>query len=415
MSKDLPELKNQSRPKQSNAYTLLAIFSVAMVIAGIVARIYKLGFPYKPVFDEVYFPVFANNFIHGIQSFDVHPPLGKFMMAAGIAIFGNVSLGWRAVPVFFGVALLGLVAFLARDSFKDRVAFLIAPVLFSLDGMLVVYSRIGLMDGVLLFFVLLVFFLAIRAKGTVALIAIAVLLGMAVGIKWIGIGILVPVAFVLWRKKQLAEFAWYVPISVVVYGLSVAAGDWVSHDPHPWLAMLEWHKQAFHYHLSLTATHPWSSQWWSWPLMLRPVLFFYEVDALGKVQIITSLGNPIIWWASTAAVILSIAHMIQVGFRNRHALLDHPLTPLLLGYFTFFIPWVFIHRVVFLYHYMISYGFALLMLSYWLVQLWKKQKPVVFAFLCIASLIGFYYLPLAMALPLTQEVLQKHFWFASWL
>ena len=415
MSTDTGKSKEVGTNKEKYAIRGLAFFATLVVCVGVLARVCNLGFPAKAVFDEVYFPVFAANFLHGIQSFDVHPPLGKFMIAVGIALFGNTAIGWRVVPAAFGVGLIMVSALLGRELAKDKVAFLFAPILFSLDGLLVVYSRVGLMDGVLLCVVLLTFYGALRVGGRTLLICIALLLGIAVSIKWIGIGLLLPVLYVLWRKKKLGQFLWYLPLAVIVYGFSVLSGDWIAHDPHPWAALLEWHKQAFHYHLYLTATHPWSSQWWSWPLMLRPVLFFYEQDPLGRIQVITSLGNPIIWWSSTISVVWSTAYVLRLGLQKKKSVLDSPLMPLLIGYYTFFLPWIFIHRVLFIYHYMISYGFALLILTYWLTRLWKSQKTFVTVFLAIIFIVALFYLPLAIGSPLSQYWLQKHFVFTSWL
>jgi dolichyl-phosphate-mannose-protein mannosyltransferase len=259
MSLHIDESKKDMTSKESPSYKVLLFFAAIAVAIGVLARIYNLSFPAKAVFDEVYFPVFAFNFLHGIQSFDVHPPLGKLMIAAGIAVFGNTGIGWRIVPVIFGIGLVILSALLGRELTKNRYAFLLAPILFSLDGLLVVYSRVGLMDGVLLCVVLLAFYGALRTGGKASLVCVALLFGIAVSIKWIGIGLLLPLLYVLWRKKKLTQFLYFLPISVIVYGLSVLSGDWIAHDPHPWAAMLEWHKQAFHYHLYLTATHPWSS------------------------------------------------------------------------------------------------------------------------------------------------------------
>ena len=66
---------------------------VACVIVGVFARTYHLGLPTAQVFDEVYFPVFAEKFLHGELAFDAHPTLGKFIILPGIWLFGNQSYG----------------------------------------------------------------------------------------------------------------------------------------------------------------------------------------------------------------------------------------------------------------------------------------------------------------------------------
>ncbi len=55
--------------------------------------------------------------------------------------------------------------------------------------------------------------------------------------------------------------------------------------------------QMFNYHSKLEATHPFSSPWWQWPLMIRPI-WLYQGKGLppGQISSIVSLGNPAIWW-----------------------------------------------------------------------------------------------------------------------
>ena len=72
------------------------------VVAGLWGRLRDLGFPPKRVFDEIYFPVFASKYLEGERFFDLHPPLGKFIIAASIALFGDDPIGWRLMPAVFG-------------------------------------------------------------------------------------------------------------------------------------------------------------------------------------------------------------------------------------------------------------------------------------------------------------------------
>jgi dolichyl-phosphate-mannose--protein O-mannosyl transferase len=202
---------------------------------------------------------------------------------------------------------------------------------------------------------------------------------------------------------------------LAIYVLVVYVGQVLIGTPDPAQGVLEWHRQAWDYQLGLTATHPWSSKWWSWPLMLRPVLFYYQNDDQGRILMITALGNPILWWASTLAAIVSLGEIIRLWFKDRGAILNHTLTPLLIGYLSFFLPWIPIHRVVFIYHYLPCYAFALLMLTYWLTKVWRCQPWLVTLFVAIVVGISFYYLPLAMGSPITQESLNHRLWFQSWL
>jgi dolichyl-phosphate-mannose--protein O-mannosyl transferase len=398
----------------SRSVLVLAVLAGLVSLLGIVARFYHLGFPAAQVFDEVYFPVFANQYLNGINVFDVHPPLGKFIIAASIYFFGDTSFAWRLMPALFGVGIIGVGFGIGRYFLKSWIAAFILVIFFSLETMLVTYSRTGLMDGIHLFFILATFLGGAMATKRRHMVGVAVLLGFAVSIKWVAAAVIIPMGYVMWRKGMLKVYIPTLWISFAVYLLFVYWGQYLNGVENPWEGVSEWHSQAFGYHRNLTATHPWSSEWWSWPLMLRPVLFFYELQDSVKPMIISAIGNPVAWWASTLAVVVSAAEVLAL-VASKQKIKDHPLVPLLLGYVAFLVPWVAIDRVVFIYHYLPSYAFALLMLAYWLARWWKGYQWAVLAFVVLTVASGIFYLPMAMALPMTQENLQLHLWLKSWL
>ena len=60
---------------RSWAYWSMLLVTVFAVVLGVWARIYHLGFPSRILWDEKYFPVMANKYLHGEYQFDLHPPL----------------------------------------------------------------------------------------------------------------------------------------------------------------------------------------------------------------------------------------------------------------------------------------------------------------------------------------------------
>ncbi len=304
----------------------VAIISLSSIIAGwaIFARTAHLSWPATKVFDEVYFPVFANAFLHNRIIFDVHPPLGKFLIAVGIKFFGFNSFGWRIVPEIFGLLTPLLFIYWWYSWQKDKIGALIIGCYTALDGALIVYSRLGLMDGILLFFIFLTLTIAVKAKRQ---IWVAVALGLAVSIKWIGLGVLVPVVYLAWRRGKIWQLLSWLPLSVIIYLAIIYLGEVTGGAHNPLLATWTWNVQAMHYQLTLKATHPWSSPYWSWPLLIRPVLLYYQSTNNG-VRLISVLGNPILWWSSGLAVVASAIYLIVKKPQN---ILDHPLSLLLIG------------------------------------------------------------------------------------
>ena len=94
--------------------------------------------------------------------------------------------------------------------------------------------------------------------------------------------------------------------------------DWAANNPASgvWALVPDnlrslwyYHGQMLNFHRGLTSPHSYQSNAWSWFLQTRPTSFFYESPARGVngctvdkcSQEVVALGNPIIWWAATAA------------------------------------------------------------------------------------------------------------------
>ncbi len=401
------------------AYRSVLALAAVTVLVGLWARVWKLGFPGERVWDEIYFPVMARKFLDGVYQFDLHPPLGKFIIAVGIALFGDTPIGWRVMPLLFGVAMIPLGAALGFYLFRERVAALLFAAFIAGETFLITYSRTGIMDGILLFLTLATLLAALRVERPSQVIWVAVLLGLAIGVKWAVFMVVVPVGYVLWRKGLMRHFLAGLWVSAVVYIFVVYVGALVAVTTNPWEAWQwtwDWHLQAAE---KITAAIPnaWGSPWWSWPLMLRPIRFSpLFATAEGDLQVIVAIGNPVLWYASTLAV---VAGLVEAARRllARKPIADDPLVPILLGYVFLLLPWIPGTRIPYIYNYLPSYGFALLALVYWLVRFWGR-KPwgpwVVVAFTILALAGTLYFLPLAAGLPLSDAALQQRVWLDSW-
>ena len=151
--------------------------------------------------------------------------------------------------------------------------------------------------------------------------------------------------------------------------------------------------------------------------MTRPVLLFYKEYATGKVATIFAIGNPLVWWASTCAVIAGIVELWWRRAVRGRPIVDHPLMPILLGYVCLFLPWLPGTRIPYIYNYLPIYPFAILALVYWLCRLWRYRwwgAWVVVAFAACAVAVAMYFLPVATALPVSHEALRQHIWLGTW-
>ncbi|MET1043595.1 MAG: phospholipid carrier-dependent glycosyltransferase [Microbacteriaceae bacterium] len=154
----------------------------AVLLTAAVTRLWYLGHPDALVFDETYYvkdaytlmnlgyearwPEGANDSFNAGNpdiyttdpSFVVHPPLGKWIIAAGLAVFGAENpVGWRIATAVVGILAVALLMLIAFFLFRSTLLASIAGGLMAIDGNAIVMSRVALLDNSLMFFALLGF------------------------------------------------------------------------------------------------------------------------------------------------------------------------------------------------------------------------------------------------------------------
>lgn len=400
------------------AFGAVLVMAAVALAAGVWGRVWNLSFPPQKMWDEIYFPVMADKYLRGVEFFDLHPPLGKFIIAGSIALFGNTPFAWRLTPAIFGCALIALAGAAGWYLFRERVAVPLLVLLFAGETILIVHSRTGVMDIFLVFFVVATFLAALWAREVSHTLLTAVLLGLAISVKWAAFPVAIPAGYVLWRKGLLKPFVASLWVSVLIYFALVYVERLIIVTSNPiqaWVEVWSWHLEAAD-KIDAAVPHLWGSPWWSWPVMLRPIRYAYLVDADAQLRVVLAIGNPLVWWSSTLAVIAGLVELARRAITKSFDL-DEPLVPIVLGYGVMLLPWVPGTRIPYIYNYLPIYAFALLALAYWLVRIWRGPRVgpwlvVVFAALALATTL--YYLPLATTLPIDQDDLMRRILFDSW-
>ncbi|TLM84785.1 phospholipid carrier-dependent glycosyltransferase [Pseudarthrobacter sp. NamE2] len=160
----------------------LLLVPVLAAVAGGILRFVRLDYPHKLVFDETYYVKDAYSYlISGYErnwpdkandSFNagnpeilltspeyvVHPPVGKWMIAAGMGIFGaDNSFGWRFSAALTGTLSILLLSLIALKLFRSLPLAGAAGLLLAVDGHHLVMSRTSLLDIFLMFWILAAF------------------------------------------------------------------------------------------------------------------------------------------------------------------------------------------------------------------------------------------------------------------
>ena len=167
---------------------------IALAFAALVW--WRLGIPSKIYFDEVHYVNAARKLLQLMPANAEHPLVGKEMIAAAIAIWGDAPMVWRIPSALMGC--IGFYAFCRAMWFASGRAFATqaASVLLFTDFSWFVQSRIAMLDMVMAGFGMVGLWqvaAAVRQSGTGAeslslirarLALAGVCFGLAMGAKW---------------------------------------------------------------------------------------------------------------------------------------------------------------------------------------------------------------------------------------
>jgi len=391
--------------------------SAKIILYGILAfafitRVFNLSSPPTMYFDEVYHAFTAKVIMSadaakawewwntppaGFAYEWTHPPLAKLGMVLGMLIFGQNSSGWRIPGALLGVGSVLMVYLIAKELFKDEATGLLSAAVFSLDGLALVMSRIGMNDSYILFFAFLSIYLFMRQKDFWS----AVALGLALASKWSAVWT-IPILGVLWlwrKKKFTKSILWFFVVPAAVYLLSYTDMFLTGHSLTIWWGMQE---QMWWYHTGLRATHPYSSPWWSWPFLIRPIYLYTSDEVGGMVARIYAFGNPLVFWFGLASVICSAV----IAFFERNKKLG--LT--VFGYLIMFVPWAASPRIMFLYHYLPAIPFLSIATGYVL----RRSPKLILGYFIAGSLLFVYFYPHWAGLTIPLWLDKSYYWISSW-
>ena len=460
----------------------------ALGLGASALHFWHLGQPHALVFDEVYYVPFALDYLHGTPSFDAHPPLGKYFIALGLWLgqWPAAWLGWPTLevedawvsPLAFRWlnALVGSTIPLLLAALADQLSSAYSPqrrrwftglagVLMALEGLTLVESRLALINIYGLALGLLGQWAWLRAPRSqhparwrwVAGIA----LGAAINVKWNWAGFWL--GLLLWDIFQnsppnitpippIPHSTWRpgwngIPWRWVYLGIIPAATYallWLPHLALTGESFWGVHRQLWSMHQSIgMAEHPYCSAWYGWPLMLRPVAYFYQ-RVEHTATTIHAMGNPVLWWLATAAVLaLGLGWLARpmalVGWAKpacpsasfsgdghgqsplpilRSELRTKGVVPfIVINYVTNWLPWALVSRCTFLYHAMGMAAFSLLGLA-WLMAQWlehRRHRPWALALLSAIALSFWFWLPLYLGMPLSLESLHRRWLLPGWI
>lgn len=375
---------------------------VALLTGSLVLLLAGLNHPDDIVFDETYYVEDARSLLaQGVEGgFAVHPPLGKWFIAAGIAVLGDTPAGWRVAGALAGV-LTVLLTYLLVEALTGRPALAgVAGLLLALDGVFLVQARTAMLDAFLPPLIVGAVLLLVRDRQVVLAARAAhvlrwrpwtagLLLGAAIAVKW-SAGLALVGAVLLLISTEVARGRRRGrghPASAAV-GLALATGalvvlpaatyavtwaPWLTNYAASWAGqqdcpdgldapcpvglgdrtarLVHFHEEILRFHLDLDAEHPYRAPATTWPVQTRPVVYHWDscpeggrddgepcTVPEGTAQEIVALGNVALWWLALPLLPALAAGAVQRDRRSGVVLL-------FLG--VQYLPWLMVARPVF--------------------------------------------------------------------
>lgn len=480
----------------------------AVTVLGGVLRFANLGQPNAVVFDETYYAMDGWGLLRfGVEvkeveghkdlmlsagdnwrtveaftnegAFVVHPPVGKWVIAAGEYMFGVTPFGWRFMVALLGTVSVLLIARIVRRLTRNDVLGVIAGFLLAIEGMHLVMSRTALLDGVVTFFVLCAFgFLLIDRDTTRMKVAslldsqglsaisqgtgpafgprwwrwaAAFTLALAVATKWSGLWFLAifMLMSVLWdvstrrtigvRHPWRATFIRDLPgavlssalILIAVYlmswlgwfrsdigwGRNWAADQDPSPVPNALRSFANYHREAWNFHVNLDSEHNYSSNPLSWPFMTRPTSFHYSGDEVGCGA--DKCVSEVLALANPIiwwAALLAVPYQLWRWIAQR----DWRSGAVLAGIAAGWLPWLlYLDRTIFTFYTVVYTPFVVMAVTLTvgaiLARRTKARLAIVGAFLVLALIAAWWFYPIWTGEVIPYDAWRLRMWMPTWV
>jgi dolichyl-phosphate-mannose--protein O-mannosyl transferase len=426
----------------------------------------SLGRPVELVFDEIFYARDACWYVAGSESVcgitelasRAHPPLGKWLIGSGIALFGYEPVGWRVAAAVAGTLSVGLLYVLAWRLVRRTVggtaltvAASITAGLLAIDLLALVQSRVAMLDVFITLFVIAAVLAAVLDRdrtrepadrpwwlrltlGRPWLLVAGACIGAAAAVKWSGAYVapavigLVVVWALLDRRRVEPGAGWsrwiigavrreapavavalgLVPVLVYVVSYTgrmpgeLLAAPW---DPASvWNGIWQHQRAMLDFHTELGGDHPYQSPPWAWPLLQRPVAYWFGEEG-GTYREILAMGNPLAWWPGLVALAALVATWARSGWGWLRP------EPVILGAAgATFLPWLVLsgdRSQTFLWYFLPTLPFLYLALGCLGAWAWATARIAARATVAGAGVVvlaGFvFWLPLATALPVDAD------------
>ena len=215
--------------------------------------------------------------------------------------------------------------------------------------------------------------------------------------------------------------------AMVVVGGAIYIASYIPHFlmGHNLVDVVSLQHEMYWYHSTLSATHPYASKWWQWPIIQKPISYFYtdfrppnlrnDPTACCVAEIL-ALPNPLVWWAGLITV-PAVAILAWFERNKGYALL-------VTAYFLQWLPWIGSPRIAFEYHFYPNLSIIVLCNAIVLQRIWKWRAetetvllPRIGVGIYLSVVVGlfFFFYPVLAGVHMSWDAWHARMWFTSWI
>lgn len=384
----------------------------------------KISYMNSSYFDEIYFARTAYEYTQGMETYEwTHPPLGKLIQAIPIYISNYLSpFNYRLMGNISGILMIAVMYVFAKELFKKRKYAIFASLLMAFDTFHFAQTRMGTVDSHLILFILLASYFMVKytkSNKTFCLLLSGIFFGLSVSVKWTGLygGIALAIIFFthlvknkkLNIKNLLKGTLFFVVIPLFIYSslYLIFPNNKLNHTTN-FESIINQQKDMYNYHSKLNATHYFSSKWYTWPISYKPVWYHQEILNNDTKETISGIGNIVIWWMGIIGFLYSLIKLIRKKDKQSFIIVVSMLS--------LWLPYAFIGRVMFLYHYFPVLPFMMLGIVNLFKSIEEKYKLKYLIPLYMIFVIAFFiiYYPVISGIETPVSYIEKLRIFDSW-
>ena len=384
----------------------------------------KISYMNSSYFDEIYFARTAYEYTQGMETYEwTHPPLGKLIQAIPIYINNYLSpFNYRLMGNISGILMIAVMYIFAKELFKKRKYAIFASLLMAFDTFHFAQTRMGTVDSHLILFILLASYFMVKYtknNKTFYLLLSGIFFGLSVSVKWTGLygGIALAIIFFTYlvknKKINIKNFLkgtlFFVVIPLFIYSslYLIFPNNKLNHTTN-FENIINQQKDMYNYHSKLNATHYFSSKWYTWPISYKPVWYHQEILNNDTKETISGIGNIVIWWMGIIGFLYSLIKLIRKKDKQSFIIVVSMLS--------LWLPYAFIGRVMFLYHYFPVLPFMMLGIVNLFKSIEEKYKLKYLIPLYMIFVIAFFiiYYPVISGIETPISYIEKLRIFDSW-